>query len=95
MSERFEETRRVWKQRVVQWQSSGQTMSEWCKAHQLNYKAFIYWKKRFLIDASQKSFTELKDTKACIIRIEYNGVRILLESGTFKECLTVIKELAC
>jgi hypothetical protein len=96
MSDRFEETRRIWKQRFEEWQSSGQKITKWCQENNLDYKAFLYWKRRFLQKTlSHASFTELTDTKKCTIRIEYRDVRICLESSNLKQCLAVLADFKC
>lgn len=95
MPDRFEETRSIWKKRIEEWQSSGQNIASWCREHQLDYKAFLYWKKRFSTSCSHASFTELVDAKGCIVKIEYKGVRLCLESPTLKDCLAVLIDLRC
>lgn len=96
MSDRFEETRGIWRQRFTEWQSSGQTIAKWFQEHDLDYKVFLYWKKKFSPKTlSHSSFTELTDAKSCIIKIEYNDVRISLESSTLKQCLAVLADFKC
>lgn len=105
MADRFEETRQVWKQRVEEWQSSGQNMAQWCREHQLDYKAFLYWKKRFS-NVSQVSFIELTKEKTKAVQsqdtgivVEYSGMRIHLDkdfhSATLKQCLALLREIQC
>lgn len=39
-----EEKRRYWEDHVNQWQSSGESQSNYCRQHQLHLHQFTYWK---------------------------------------------------
>lgn len=34
----------VWRERIVAWRSSGQSVREWCKAHHCHEHAFYWWR---------------------------------------------------
>lgn len=36
-----------WMSHVKQWRDSGQSQARYCKAHELSYHRFIYWRKKF------------------------------------------------
>ena len=40
------EMRHVWESRISACRSSGQSVSTWCEAHQINRKQFYYWLKK-------------------------------------------------
>jgi len=48
--------RRTWKQHLADWQSSGFTQTDYCRAHGLKPHQFTYWKRRFQQTATQPRF---------------------------------------
>jgi hypothetical protein len=36
-----------WRQHIEAWQSSGQSQQGYCKAKDLNYGRFVYWRRKF------------------------------------------------
>ena len=42
------EKRRLWENRLRDWNTSGLTQSEYCREHGLRVNQFIYWKKRVM-----------------------------------------------
>ena len=89
-----------WKEKILQQQNSGLSITHWCQEHQVVECQFYYWKSKLFpkkVDVSE--FTEIVDAKTTGITIEYNGVRINLDpnfdAATLKRCLSVIKENKC
>ena len=39
--------RDYWQSRIEAWQLSGQSQKAFCRAHDLNYPQFIYWRRKF------------------------------------------------
>ena len=36
-----------WQRRIDRWQESGQSQRAFCKAHDLSYHRFVYWRRKF------------------------------------------------
>ena len=39
--------RDYWQSRIEAWQLSGQSQKAFCRAHDLNYPQFVYWRRKF------------------------------------------------
>lgn len=77
------EQKQLWEERVLKHQESGLSVSHWCKVHNINYDAMLYWKKQFGFSPAKpiekSSFKELplaKDTPP--ITLEYERIQIHL-----------------
>ena len=42
-----------WKQRIEAWQASNQSQKAFCRANDLNYHRFGYWRRKFLEQAGE------------------------------------------
>jgi hypothetical protein len=89
-----------WKEKILQQQNSGLSVTRWCQEHQVVECQFYYWRSKLFpkkVDVS--GFTELVDAKNTGITIEYNGMRIHMDpnfdADTLKKCLSVIKVIKC
>lgn len=102
----FETKRRDWAEKVCLQKESDPAVSiaAWCREHKIDYKAFLYWKKRLESNSpttlDRSSFTELSEVSATAgITIEYRSVHIRLEknfdSAVLVKCLQAIKEAVC
>ena len=102
----FEQKRRAWAEKVRLQKQSDPSVSiaAWCRKHQIDYKAFLYWRQRFEPDQSatleRSSFTELSEPDVTTgIRIEYQQVHIHLAKDfdpiVLIKCLRSIKEAIC
>ena len=91
-----QEQREEWVGKIQNQQNSGLSIQKWCQINQISPHIFYYWKKRLISKTSldQSSFTELVD-KGCTFTIEYQNVRVHIESSTLKQCLAVLRELKC
>ena len=47
MPSEAESLARYWLQQIEAWQSSGQTQQAYCKANELSYHRFGYWRRKF------------------------------------------------
>lgn len=95
-----EEQRREWAKKLRQQYESGLSVLKWCRENQVSLNAFYYWKHKLsaqFIDRS--SFTELVDTKATPLVLEYREIRIHLDKDfdpqTLKRCLKTLREITC
>lgn len=100
MSKNFEETRKQWRQEIEAWKASGQNAMQWCREKHLQYKTFLYWKKRFSEPCfSKTSFIEIPDEKSIGIEIRFRDLRIHLnkhfDERVLKQCLSVLLEMKC
>ena len=101
----FEAKRREWAEKVrLQKESDPISIAGWCREHKIDYKAFLYWKKRFESEhvpvLSRCSFTELSEAPAITgITIEYQNVHIHLakdfDPAILIKCLRAVKEAIC
>jgi transposase-like protein len=87
----------AWKERILQQRESGLSISSWCTDNQITPHVFYYWKRRLSQEPVLKEshFTELTDSKECLISIDYRGVQMRFQSATLKQSLAFIKELTC
>ena len=104
-------TRDEWNMLVEQWKASGQTMSAWCREHQIHKNTFIYWAKglpkrtskratKQNIGIARDDFTELKggELKTDVL-IEWRGCRIHIDGAIapliLGKCLHIIGKHPC
>ena len=101
MSQRFSEKKRCeWFEKIRLQQESGQNQSQWCREQQINYDAFLYWKKRFNpAPLNRSAFQELTSGPETGVSIEYRGVRIHIDKcfdpTTLKSCLSALRGIEC
>jgi hypothetical protein len=100
----FEAKRREWAEKVRLQKESDPSISiaGWCREHRIDYKAFLYWRKRLeqVPVFSRCSFTELSEAPVTTeITIEYQNVHIRLakdfDPAILIKCLRAIKEAIC
>ncbi|MDY6906558.1 MAG: IS66 family insertion sequence element accessory protein TnpB [Thermodesulfobacteriota bacterium] len=78
------ENRRVWEDRIRDWQSSGLSQAEYQRRHNLRKWQFVYWKKKFEGRPSEESalvpialpFQKESDAPLCLIVDERYRVEI-------------------
>jgi hypothetical protein len=92
----------AWEQKLRQQQSSGLSMTSWCRVNEIPYNTFAYWKRRLgqKGQLQRESFIELETKSASSgIGLECNGIRIHLETDfdpmVLAKCLRVLKEVQC
>ena len=92
----------VWKEKVLEWQSSGKTVAVWCKENKIPYTTFLGWKSRFRTsNEKENGFLELKDPIQFDpgVTLEYNGIKIHLKHAfnpsVLKKCLDCLRSLLC
>jgi hypothetical protein len=101
-----EEKRREWQEKILQQKNSGQSVSRWCREHQVPYNGFVYWerrsKRRLTSPAllNRSAFKELSDSpQETGLTIEYQGVRIIVakkfDSATLIRCIRAFGGLSC
>ena len=102
----FEGKRRDWAEKVRLHKESDPdtSIASWCREQQIDYKAFLYWKKQFKLNQTstlnRSSFTELSEAPITTgITIEYQKVQIHLakdfDSVVLVKCLRAVKEAIC
>jgi transposase-like protein len=97
-------TREEWGALVKEWQTSGKSMTAWCRENQIHKNTLIYWVQR---DAPKKAskitrhdFTELKeDPVKEKILIEWRGCKIHADARIalqiLDKCLHFIERASC
>ena len=87
-----------WEVLFKEWQSSGKTMSSWCKEQSIPHNTFRYWRDKFSppkID--KKAFIEIVDTeeKSPEITIRYKDFEIQIhekfDEKILSRCLAVMR----
>ena len=94
MSGKSKEKRKLWARRLHEWQESGVSGAAWCKAHDINYKQFVYWRHSLAAEIAiesakaaspRDSFVEIvhePTTSADVgVVIEYRGAVLRLTKG--------------
>lgn len=87
-----EEQKNTWQQRIQKQQDSSLSIEKWCKENQIPVHTFYYWKKR-LTQLNCSHFTQLVTPKGCTVTIEFQDIRIHIESHSLKQCLSLIERL--
>jgi hypothetical protein len=90
--------RTEWEGKIRTQQMSGLSIAKWCKDNQVVQHTFYYWKDRLFPKEKRLSFAELKSDKGTGVSIEYNNLRICLESDfdplVLKRCMLALREEA-
>lgn len=90
-----ESNRKVWSQRVEQWQASGLTAQGWCREHELNYHSFLYWKNKSV----KARFIELTAESQAALEIQCEDIRLFIKTDfdelTLLRCLKAIRASRC
>lgn len=98
----MKDKRESWKRDIASWQSSGMTLSAWCKENNISYNTFLYRRKR--LEDMGKNREPTKFLELCEearndsgVSLSINGISLQL-SGQFDEevllrCLRVIRSL--
>lgn len=85
-----EEERLKWAQRIEDQRASGLSIKRWCESKKIWSHAFYYWKRELAVP----TFHEIVES-LCRVEIDYQGVKIQIESSSLSKCLAVFKELKC
>jgi hypothetical protein len=92
-----------WKDRIEQWQTSGKSITSWCKDNNISYNTFLYWRKRLDIGkehSSQKqssTFIELQDGGLAFsgIELQIEGISLHIyqqfDEATLIRCLRLLR----
>jgi hypothetical protein len=81
----------AWKAHIQDWQATKQSQSPYCKAHDLNYHCFIYWRRKLAGPARAKTMSIRSSAFApvqssSIIVVE--DLRLTLPNGTTLQGIT-------
>lgn len=99
------EQRQQWADRVESWRTSGKSVAEWCREHEVVYHKFLYWKDRFSQKKEKRSnsittaFVEIPEDKTdrAGISLEYQGLRIRLskrfDHSTLQSLIILLRSL--
>ena len=99
-------TKEEWLSMIEQWRSSGKTIMEWCREHQIPKNSFLYWvhrKKKVTnpVTLAKESFVELKHDLPIEtpIEVKFQECNIILfknfDTDTFIKCLKALRESRC
>ena len=72
-----------WKQRIDAWQASNQSQKAFCRAHDLDYHRFGYWRRKFLKQASDAQRQRETDFVPVTYapQAEASGLSLVLPNG--------------
>lgn len=98
--------RKFWREKLQEWQLSGLPGPDWCRANQLPYHQFSYWKKTLLppkpssnpIPITPDHFVEITDPQPTEdvsneIKVTWHHVTIHLEESFNKKALKSLLEV--
>ena len=72
-----------WQQQIEAWRTSGQSQQDYCKANNLSYPRFVYWRKKFRKAATSNQ----RQTRSDFVPVTWqsptptNGLSVVLPSG--------------
>lgn len=102
MSERTQREARAdyWQTQIASWQASGQSQIAYCKANNLKYPRFVYWRRKF----RQADETARRGGRAAFVPATYvstkamEGLAVMLPNGVelrgvTSDNLTVVEQL--
>jgi len=105
-AKRSKTLRKFWKAKLQEWQASDLTAPGWCRANQLPYHQFIYWKKTLLppepssnqIPITPDCFVEMTEHQtskniSTEIKVTWHHVTIHLEESFNKKALKSLLEV--
>lgn len=72
------ERRDYWAAMVDDWRESGQSMAAYCRAHELAYWQFLYWRGKLADETAPAGFVALEGDEDCGIRVRLVGGRVEL-----------------
>jgi transposase-like protein len=75
------EQKRQWEEKIRLQSESGQSLSKWCREHQVNYDSMIYWRKKLGVvqqrPLHRSSFKELPvSMEDAGVNIEYQHIQV-------------------
>lgn len=100
-----EQYRKLWKERLKDFDKSGLTIKAWCKENQLKVHQFYYWRKKFNaeqtpsitlvpIDLTQMNNQTIQDST---MKIHVGSINLEIHSGfnpsQLKEVMKVLMEI--
>lgn len=100
MSKTLAESRKIWTERIHQWEGSKKSLTQWARENNFPYSQVLYWKTKILGSSKQaqsSNFIELHDAQVdnSGIFIEINHLKIHLskffDEKTLKKCLNSIR----
>ena len=100
MSEKTTERRKLWKNRLEEWRSSGKSVAAWCRENGFCYQTVLGWRKRFgeKSEENDRTFLELEESESGGgVELEVKGVTIRVlprfSEVTLLRCLRLLGEL--
>ena len=93
--------RQLWQLHVEDWKSSGKTMGQWCKEHNICRSTFAYWKEKFSCESLEKSsFIEIAEIPTSTgIAIKCKEFELHIEHSfneiALSRCLKVMRSVLC
>lgn len=94
------ERRKIWKDRIIAFQASGQSAATWCAANQLTTRKLWYWQRKFknvsgkAVQTSQWISLDVDKQHKPTILIKVGSAEIKVETGYNRELLAdVIRTL--
>lgn len=86
MDENKPKTADVWRERIVAWQASGQSVRGWCKEHGCHEHAFYWWRAKLGLSPSPRKRRSPKPVQFAEVVVERSPVlgepiRLILGGG--------------
>ena len=72
-----------WQQKIDTWRKSEQSQQAFCRAHDLSYARFIYWRRKFATSATKRR----SSSSSALVPVRYrtpsvvSGLELVLPSG--------------
>ena len=91
-----EAKRKLWNEKIHEWEESGLNATAWCKKKEINYGTFKYWKAKFKVESLESHpMIELVDeSSATGIEIEVKGIVVHISRNfdmeTMKRLISVV-----
>jgi len=91
-----------WKDNLNEWKESGLGPALWCKAQDIPYSQFCYWKKKIFEKcdqvASQESFIEIPETRVpSTIEVRFEELTIQISKNfdysDLQRCIQLLRNL--
>jgi len=72
-----------WRQQIEAWQTSGQSQQGYCKANDLSYARFVYWRRKFREATTGRQRRTSSDfvPVTCQPPVSITGLSVVLPSG--------------
>ena len=89
----YQETRKLWKERITNWQASGKSGLSWCKENNIPEKSFYRWKGFFTKQENLKENSFIEISKSIELQIEYKDYHFKLNNFDMRAIVPILNFL--